>query len=299
MGTAVARHLLAQGIRVTVLDKSFAASTLPDVSTFSGDFKNVSDLERVLNGVDIVVHLAHSTVRLTVDAALSDDIFENVIPSIQLFEFALRSSVKRIVFVSSGGTVYGEAGSGSITESVPTRPISLYGMTKLTIENYGLLLHRQRDLPLIIIRPSNAYGPGQRPFTGQGFVATAAASILTDKKVELYGDGDCARDYLYITDLAEGIVATILRGRIGQIYNIGTNTAYTQLQVLDVLRLIAHKEGRSVSVTHKHRRSADVKCNRLSGEKLFDDTGFRPTVSFTEGMARTWAWLKDELVLGR
>ena len=297
IGSALARRLAALGITVTVLDKAPIVHSEPGVSVVSGDVVDAEILARELKGVDVVVHLAHSAVRLTVDAALSDDVLQNIIPSIQLFEAALRSQAKRVVFVSTGGAVYGEAGPGSITELFPANPISLYGMTKLTIENYGMLLHRQRDLPFVIVRPSNAYGPGQRPFTGQGFVATAAASILTAKKIELFGSGDCARDYIFITDLLEGIVAAMIHGRIGHIYNIGTDAAFTQLQILDLLRVLANKEGRSISVVHKHRRSVDVKSNRLSGEKLYEDTGFRAKVPLDEGLERTWVWLKEALLI--
>ena len=139
----------------------------------------------------------------------------------------------RYLVLSSGGTVYGKAHHLPIEENHPTNPISPYGITKLAVEKYALMYHQLSGLPIIIIRPSNPYGPNQYGERGQGFIGTAIFRILRNEEIVIYGDRGNVRDYIFVDDLAEGIVAALNHGVPGDIYNCGTGIGLDNQNILD------------------------------------------------------------------
>jgi UDP-glucose 4-epimerase len=148
------------------------------------------------------------------------DLLQNLPPTVQLFsEAAVRGT--KLLLVSSGGTVYGEADELPISETHATKPISPYGVTKLTLENYAYLYAATHDLKFVCVRPANAYGIGQKAFVGQGFVATALASAMRGMPIKIFGHCGTIRDYLYVSDLASGIVSALEHGHLSETYNLG------------------------------------------------------------------------------
>jgi UDP-glucose 4-epimerase len=203
--------------------------------------------------------------------------------------------VAKMVFLSSGGTVYGNRlSSQAITEDGVVHPISVYGTSKLMIEHIGFLYHAQKNLPLVAARPSNAYGPGQQPFRGQGFVATAFASALEGRPLTVFGDGSVVRDYIHIRDLADAIVALLRFGRSGEAYNIGNGRGLSLRTLLDdYITPILAADGYALDCQSAPARGVDVAYNVLANDKLLRDTGFRPRIGLEDGLRETWAWLKD------
>ena len=187
------------------------------------------------------------------------------------------------------GTVYGIAGSLPISEEHPTHPISPYGITKLAIEKYAGMFHALYNLPVTIVRPGNAFGEGQFAFTGQGFIATAVQSILTGKKIEVFGKHGTVRDYLHVEDVARGIIAALEYGEPGQAYNIGSGIGKDNLAVLEVFRPLAGKEGYPIEISFLPPRKFDVPANVLDSRKLISISGWQPRISFEEGVERIWS----------
>jgi UDP-glucose 4-epimerase len=164
--------------------------------------------------------LAYATVPNTSFNDPLADLQQNLPPVVGLFtEVAARK--KRLILVSSGGTIYGEAPVLPIAEEQTAHPISPYGVTKLTLENYAYLYAATHGLNYVCVRPANAYGPGQRPFIGQGFISTAIGSVMRGQPITIYGERGTVRDYLYITDLVEGIARLLTLGEPSQAYNLG------------------------------------------------------------------------------
>lgn len=159
-----------------------------------------------------VIHLAYATVPYTSFEEPLTDMLQNFPPTVRLFAEAAARGV-RVVLVSSGGTVYGEAESLPIREDHPIQPISPYGVTKATLERYAYLYAKTHGLKVMCVRPANAFGVGQRPCAGQGFISTALASALRGEPIRIYGEAGTNRDYLYIDDLADGILAALLHGQ--------------------------------------------------------------------------------------
>jgi UDP-glucose 4-epimerase len=204
---------------------------------------------------------------------------------VALLQEVQRAGVRRLVIVSSGGTVYGAASVLPIPEDHPTNPISPYGITKLTIDSYARMFHATTDLPVLIARPANAYGEAQRTGVGQGFMAAAIDAIQRGREVEIYGPEGTIRDYIHVQDVATGIVAVLQQGKEGNIYNVGTGTGASNLDLIRLLQGLADADGFSVRVSHLPERRFDVAANVLDSRKLSEATGWAPRISLAEGLA--------------
>ena len=292
LGSHVVEILHTKGAQVTVVGRASVPSrVLPEgVRYISGDYGERTFLLGALKGVEEIVNLAYSTVPSTSFDDPVEDIIDNLPAAVGLFEVASRLAVRKIVVVSSGGTVYGPAQDVPILETHPTNPISPYGVTKLAIEKYGLMFMKLKGLPVVIVRPANAFGEHQKPFAGQGFVATAMASILRRKELFLYGDPGTIRDYIHVTDVATGIVAALELGIPGSVYNIGSGEGRSNKDILSAIYPLAQAAGIEPKVNILPSRQFDVEANILNSGKLKQETGWVTAVPFNVGIERTWNW---------
>ena len=140
------------------------------------------------------------------------------------------------------------------------------------------------------VRPANAYGEGQKAFTGQGFVATAIATILERQNVVLFGETGTIRDYIHVTDVATAIVDVLDHGSPGECYNIGSGIGWNNRDILDMLFPLAKAVGLEVKITTMPARRFDVPVNILDSLKLQEMTNWKPLVPFEEGIRKTWEW---------
>lgn len=295
IGSHLVPQLAATGRRVTVLSRSSIPRNIMPEGVFyvSGDFAQHELICRLLDVHQEVVHLAYATVPNTSYENPLADLMENLPPTVQLFSEAADRGVK-LVLVSSGGTVYGEAEKLPIPETHQTKPISPYGVTKLTLENYAYLYAATHGLKFVCVRPSNAYGVGQRPFVGQGFVATAIASVLKGMAVKIFGQSGTVRDYIYVSDLAAGIISALEYGQLSGTYNLGSGIGLSNFEVIQRLIPLLDEIDCEVKVENLPERAFDVKANVLDTCKLQSDTGWQSRVDFTEGIFLTLNWLAKQ-----
>jgi len=293
IGSHLIPQLIASGRQVTVLSRRVVPNNnLPEgVSYVAGDFAELELISQLLDDHQEVIHLAYATVPNTSFENPLADLLQNLPPTVQLFSEAADRGVK-LVLVSSGGTVYGEAEDLPISETHSTKPISPYGVTKLTLENYAYLYAATHGLRFVCVRPANAYGIGQRPFTGQGFISTAMASIMGCAPIKIFGQRGTIRDYIYVSDLASGIVSALKEGLHSETYNIGSGVGLSNLDVIDSLTPLMNQKGYEVNVENQPERLFDVKTNILDSSKLRAHTGWRPQVSLDDGLRRTYDWLE-------
>ena len=294
IGIHLVRQLIATGRRVTVLGrKKVAANGMPQGVTYvKGDFRQLDLIGSLLDCHREVIHLAYATVPNTSFENPLADLLQNLPPTVQLFS-EVASRGRKLLLVSSGGTVYGEAISLPISESHPTKPISPYGVTKLTLENYAHLYGVTHGLKFICIRPANAFGEGQRPFVGQGFISTAIASALRGDPIKIFGQSGTIRDYLYVSDLASGIVSALENGSLSETYNLGSGEGRSNMDVIKSMSPLIKELGREIHVEHFPERAFDVKANVLDSTKLYSHTGWKPEVEFDTGLRRTCEWLNN------
>jgi UDP-glucose 4-epimerase len=250
---------------------------------YQGDFTSFDFIKPLIESHDEIVLLAYASVPNTSFDNPLADLQENLTPSVQLFIETAKLG-KKLLLVSSGGTIYGEQNQEKIIESHGKRPISPYGLTKLTLENYAFLYGVTHGLNFSVVRPSNAYGVGQIPFTGQGFIATAVASAKLRKNIMIYGKSGSIRDYLYVTDLAKGIVDVLTKGESSTAYNISSGIGHSNLDIVTKLNHILTKYDTSLTVEHLPVRPFDVKSNVLDNHKIMKHTGWQPEIDIDKGL---------------
>jgi UDP-glucose 4-epimerase len=297
IGSHLVELLVTKGREVTVIGRSVSpARNLPEgVRYVAGDYGDRDFLRNVLQGTKEIIDLAYATIPRTSFENPVNDIISNLPASVNLLEVASSLELHKLIVVSSGGVVYGAPDGLPIPETHPTNPISPYGITKLAVEKYAFMFHEIHSLPVACVRPSNAYGERQKPFAGQGFIATAIASILRDQEIMIYGDHGTIRDYIHVSDVANGIVAVLDHGVLGSCYNIGTGKGKNNREVLDAILPFARALGLEPKVKVVPTQEFDVPANVLDSSKMENETKWRPLVSFEKGIERTWNWYCNEL----
>lgn len=297
IGTHVTRQLAESGREVVVLDSRDEPGTpLPAGARFvSGDYGDRAVVAEVLDGIDEVVHLAYATVPQTSFEDPIHDLLANLPETVQLLQVAAGAGVSKFLLVSSGGTVYGVASSLPIGEDHPTNPISPYGITKLTLEKYARMFWVASGLPIVVVRPANAYGEEQRVAGGQGFIAAAMHAIACREEFGVYGPEGTVRDYVHVSDIASGIVAALSHGEVGGTYNIGSGKGRNNLEVLSEIERFASRDGFKLLVKTLPPRTFDVPANVLDSRRLQAVSGWQPRVDFPAGIERVWnAVLKNQ-----
>ncbi len=294
IGTHLIARLLAIGRHVTVLGRSAMPGCLlsENVDYCIGDFAEHDLINSLVDEHHEIIHLAYATVPNTSYGNPLADLLQNLPPAVHLF-LKVAQRRRKLILVSSGGTVYGNANQFPIPENHPTHPISPYGVTKLTLEKYAHLYAVTHGLQVICVRPGNAYGVGQRPYIGQGFISTAMASMMNDKPIEIFGERGTIRDYIYVTDLAEGIVSALEKGYLLETYNIGSGIGRTNMDVIEAICPLINKTTSEIRIQYSPERVFDVYANVLDSTKLNLHTGWVPKIDFQEGLLKTRDWLRD------
>lgn len=255
----------------------------------TGDFLDPRDLERALSGIEVVFHLVSTTVPKNSNEDQASDVEHNVVGTLRLLELCRAHNVRRIVFPSSGGTVYGIPRATPIDESHPTDPISSYGIHKLTIEKYLHLNRVLNGLDYRVLRIANAYGERQRTDTAQGAVAVFLERVLRGEPIQIWGDGSVVRDYIYVGDIVQAFLKAMDVGGEQRIFNIGSGTGVSLNQLI---REIGTVIGRAPAVECTPARRFDVPVNILDITAARERLGWKPTMPLTEGLRRTYEWMQ-------
>ena len=294
IGANLVRALVAQGQRPRVLtrpSRSVAAlrGQLGAVDLINGDLMDDVVVRAALTGVDTVFHLITTTFPNMVVQSSNYDLLSNLLPTIRVLELARELGVKRIVYASSGGTIYGEPRSVPIDEDHPLAPKSPYGQSKLTIENYLSFYGRTTPLEVCILRLSNPYGPGQNPFGVQGLVAVAMGCALDGRPISIYGEGTAVRDYIYIDDVVDAMLRAAVR--TPAVLNVSSGVGQSVKQVLDAIDRIS---GRPLQRLALPARAGDVQANVLDNRRARQWLDWAPNTALDEGLRRTWAHMASQ-----
>lgn len=290
IGRHVSRLLCESGRDVVVLGRRVSPcyNLPPGCRYISGDYSDRQLLRGILKNGCEVIDLAYSTVPKTSYDDPVFDLLSNLPASVGLFQEALIAGVRRVVIVSSGGTVYGPHEELPIKEIHPTRPVSPYGITKLTTDRYALMFHRNGGLPVVVVRPANAYGEEQRTGTGQGFIAAAIAAVRAGREIEIYGREGTIRDYIHVTDVASGILSVLDHGDDGEIYNLGTGIGTSNAEIVRMLEGHAEMSKMPLRTKILPERLFDVEANILDSSKLRNRCGWVPAISLQAGIQKMW-----------
>lgn len=289
IGSHVVDALLARGLSVRVFDRRPEAYRAPlqGVDYRFGSFSDRMAVIDALAGVDAVIHLISTTFPGTANLDPATDVQDNLIGTITLLDSMLSLGVHRIVFLSSGGTVYGIPDTVPIAETHPLRPINSYGIVKVAIENYLDMYRRLKGLSPVILRATNPYGPRQAHVGVQGVVSTFLRRVRDGEALDVWGDGTVTRDFIYVADLA-ALCAAVTPGETEGTFNAGSGMGAS---VNDIIAEIAAVSGTAPVVNYKPARAIDVPRSVLDVSLARETFGWQATTPLREGIARTWDWL--------
>lgn len=293
LGSHILEVLLEDGYSVRVFDRArnrTGVHPASGVEFCEGDFGNRGDLAAALEGCQTAFHLVATTVPKTSNDDPVHDLETNLLPTVRFLDLARRNKVKKIVFASSGGTVYGVPAAVPIPEHHDTKPVCSYGIHKLAIEHYLHLFHRLHDLDYCVLRVSNAFGERQRPGASQGVVATFLDSALRGEEIVVWGDGSVVRDYVYVKDVARAFCLAARYSGAPRIFNIGSGRGIT---VNELVASIESLLGRPVPRRYLPSRPFDVPANVLDTSLAGAHLDWRPQHTFHEGLCRTLDWMRS------
>ncbi|WP_187394998.1 NAD-dependent epimerase/dehydratase family protein [Pigmentiphaga aceris] len=256
-----------------------------------GSFDNEKEVTRACEGQDCIFHLLNSSTPASATLNPASDITSNVVPSIHLLEACKLAKVKKFIFASSGGTVYGAATQIPTTETAKAHPISAYGVSKLTIENYLAFFGHIHELDYRILRITNPYGPGQSPFKQQGVVATFIHAALQNQPINIWGDGSAVRDYIYISDVIDAFTEILTHTGEDRIFNIGSGTGKSISEVWqDIKKMINPKS----KIIYHASRKLDVPVSIVDTTLMQNKTTWRPKINWNNGLKMTRDWMIDQ-----
>lgn len=292
IGSAIVDKLLAAGHHVRVFERPRVAeyrSFLPheDITWTTGDLASLHDVEEALDGMDAVFHLVSTTLPKSSNDDPIYDVQSNMVSTLQMLNAMVTKDVKKIVFISSGGTVYGPPQYLPVDESHPTEPIVSYGITKLAIEKYLHLYRELHGIQYVVLRVSNPYGERQRLETAQGAVAAFLHRALSHQPIEIWGDGTVTRDYIYIGDVADAFLKAMEYSGTKSVFNISSGHG---LSLNELIQKIEKTVGYEVMHNYAPGRPFDVPvsilCNALARQEL----EWSPKVPMSAGLQKTADW---------
>lgn len=289
IGSHIVDALVARGHNVRVLDMKPEAfrPPLPGVEYVKGSFSSEDVLKVALRDVDSVIHSASTTVPATSNLNPCADIEGNLIATVRLLHAMRARNIHKLVFLSSGGTVYGVPQCEEVPESHPLQPISSYGIVKVAIENYLHMERKLHGLDFVALRASNPYGPRQGHAGLQGIIGTYLWKIARGEQIEVWGDGSVIRDFIDVRDLA-ALSAIALESPINGCFNAGSGEGAS---VKRIVELTAQITGRDLSPLYRPGRGFDVPRIILDIARIRKAVGWNPTISLEQGMRDSWDWI--------
>jgi len=271
IGSALASRLRQEGVLTYLLGRN-----------------HLDEFEGLLPRCRTIVHLASST---TPGASASQPHLElaNVELTVRLLQLLQNQSQIHLIFFSSGGTVYGNPKRLPVREDARIAPLSYHGAGKAAQEMF-FEAARRHGHAVTILRPSNAYGPGQSLRAGFGLIRTLLEHAYRGTTLEIWGDGEQVRDYIYIDDIVEATVRLIARPTDSDTYNLGSGDGYSIKQVKDAVEAAT---GKKVGVNYRPARGGDVHRIVLDNRRMRDLLGWQPAVTLEDGIRRTWTWMQQ------
>ena len=289
IGQHLVTRLAELGMPVRAISRRFDG---PFTESFGGtvefveaDFRQALAMLSSLQGVDTVVQLiSTSSPGLGNNYAVAD-IQENVVPHVEFLQACVQAGVKRYVFLSSGGTIYGPVAHVPTPEDRPTNPISSHGLTKLMVEKYIQMHGYVDDLDYVILRVANPFGPGQKFRKGQGFIPALIDRRKKGQAVTIFGKGDARRDYVFIADVIEAIEAALTSTENPKlILNIGSGETRSVVEVVETIEAVT---GHCFERDYVTARTTDVDISSLDISRAHEVLGWAPKTGFREGIERT------------
>lgn len=288
VGTALARRLIGAGRRVHRLQRSATPSLGELDRVYSGSAADRALLDKILTTCRCVVHLASSTTPGDSVMQPVREGEENLLPTLTLLEALREVPGTHLIFFSSGGTVYGNPAVSPVDEAAALAPLSFHGAGKLASEAFLRAFQHLSGQDVTILRPSNLYGPDQPLKRGFGLLRTMLEHARRGSCMEIWGDGENVRDYLYIDDMVEACCHAMQIAGGMQLFNVGSGAGYSVNMLRPVVERIT---GRPLDVVMRPARSVDVRSIVLDSSRFRQASSWKPGMPLEPGIRQTWEWL--------
>lgn len=284
IGMRLVARLLAAGETVVATTRRGTALPAKDRLTWrQADLADFDDWPALLTGVSHVFHLAWSTIPETAEADPVGNVSTNVLGSIRLLEALKAHKGARLIFVSSGGAVYGEPSRLPVHETDPTLPVSAHGVSKLEVEHYIDSYRLHHGLDAIVLRIANAFGEGQLSTRTFGAVSTFCHLARTNRPLHIFGDGTIVRDYLHVEEAVDALLRAAHTQSRHRVFNIGSGVGHS---LNDVVHCIEKALGRKALVQFESKRPFDIPASVLDVTRAAKELDWRPQISLEQGIAR-------------
>jgi UDP-glucose 4-epimerase len=295
IGSHLSERLLREGYEVAVLDRfKSGVNNLWEISgqieIFRGSYLDQELLRTAMEGMDYVFHYASSTTPAT---SIADPVYEiesNLLGSVRLLQIARDEGVKKVIFPSSGGTIYGEPKRLPVREEDCALPSNPYAISKWAVERYLHHFHELYGLDYLILRYSNPYGERQSPYGKQGVIPIFLNRIKHNQRPVIYGDGSMVRDYIYINDIIDAtsiLFESVIKDKV---FNVGSGIGVSLNEIIKTMYSIFGEEIRPIYEINSSRTY--VTSIVLDIAKIETKTGWKPSTSIEEGIRKTWIWIK-------
>ncbi|GAG77723.1 unnamed protein product, partial [marine sediment metagenome] len=296
IGSHVVDRLLKEGYGVVVLDDlstGFRENINPNAKFYLADICDREKLKEIFEAEKpdyVNHHAAQIDVRKSVSHAVFD-VTSNIIGSINLMEEALAIGMKKFIYISTGGAIYGEPNILPVDETYPVKPISPYGVSKHTVEHYLYLYSHNAGLKYTVLRYPNVYGPRQNPRGEAGVVAIFTNKMLQGESPTIFGAGKQTRDYLYVEDVVSANITCMEKGD-GEIYNLGTGCETSVIELFELLkRIIGFKK----PPLYSPAKTGEIEHISLDAGKAMQELNWKPNYALEEGFEKTVGYYKKPL----
>lgn len=281
IGQHLVKKLLEKGKKVRVFDgcTDKIEEKYPEVECIKGDFRYFC-YDDILDGVETVYHCISTTIACDGTMNAYVELTDNVIPTINLLEAMVKKNTKRIIFCSSGGTVYGNY-EGIASEKNRLEPISTHGLQKVIIEKYLWIYQYYHNIESFSIRIANPYGTGQNPNKQQGVIPIFINKIFNNEEIVIWGDGTVLRDYIHIDDVIDALIALVDYHGHERVFNIGTGRSYSLNQIIGLISEELHKKP---VIVYKAPRKCDVFRTMLDTTLVNKELNWKAKIDLPDGI---------------
>lgn len=297
IGSHLVDSLANAGHAVRAFDRFSSGDVIFDkhenVEIFPGNYLNASDLESALEGIDYVFHFISTTTPASAENDPTIDIDTNIRMSVELFRLCVKAKVKRVIFASTGGAIYGASHSNEPHKEDDTpRPVSPYAIGKLTIEHYLRYFRVKHNLDSVTFRISNPYGERQPFHRKQGVIPIFLENIYREQPINVMGDGSMVRDYIYVKDMTNMIADVFEKPIKNHTYNLGSGDGKTVNEVVETIEGVL---GKKAIVEHTVAPSTFLPKVVLDTSRFVNEFEEAGTKSLKEGIAVTYSYIKHEI----
>lgn len=293
IGSTIADSLLRDGHELRIFERPrvepyrrFEKSER--VEWITGDLSSTHDVSDAIQGSDVVLHLVSTTLPKNSNDDPIYDVQSNLVATLQMLNAMVTRNVRKIVFISSGGTVYGIPKYLPIDEKHPTDPLVSYGVTKLAIEKYLHIFEQMHGIKSITLRVANPYGERQRIETAQGAVGVFLHNAMKGLPIDIWGDGNITRDYIHVSDVAAAFVKAVDYDGLQRVFNISSGVGTSLNELIDTLE---KSLGKPIARRYLPGRPFDVPVSILSNELAQKELKWTPLISMQDGITRTAVWM--------